>query len=161
MYVVYEKMNYCLGVEHLTCQRYNIFKWAVASNTAGWKRQCHEHEAKQHLSSSSGKWGLDINCFFHWKLVISDVDLLCQYLDIVQLLISNADINRYMMVARLLTHFKQTIAGCSEKETMSLLRVYSPPRHVAKLDGDPEDSGGVGTDGCLKVETQQNYFLPR
>lgn len=37
-----------------------------------------------------------------------------------------------------------------EKETIRCLRVYSPPWHVAKLDGDPEDSRGVGADGRLK-----------
>lgn len=35
----------------------------------------------------------------------------------------------------------------------------SPPRHVAKLDGDPEDGGGVGADGRLRCETQQNQIF--
>lgn len=36
-----EKMIYLLGDERLTCQRYDIFKRAVASNTEGRKRQCY------------------------------------------------------------------------------------------------------------------------
>lgn len=39
------------------------------------------------------------------------------------------------------------------------MRFFSPPRHVAKLDGDPEDGGGVGSDARLKGETQQNSFF--
>lgn len=37
------------------------------------------------------------------------------------------------------------------------LWVFSPPRHMAKLDGDPQDGGGVGADASLKGETQQNW----
>lgn len=35
--------------------------------------------------------------------------------------------------------------------SMSPLLV-SPPRHMAKLDGNPEDSGSVGADGRLQKD---------